>query len=217
MEKRRTALGQDFFCVICNWAVWNFDLCYSRRSVISALSVPEHCLSFYFVCDNQIQISCAVWLHKMENLAMTYCYLWLTEKLWLLGGTAPKRPPLKHLLHYYQSLLTTQPAVGCWLGKKVRTLIDYLLTNGLNCLTVKDLAGWHLGKRAAVLKLISFPVYLGCYALHYGIMYVSTVYTGCVLVFAFAFLSCKKKIFFKQDFLHWIIQKLAKIGQHFKE
>ena len=25
-----------------------------------ALSVPEHCLSFYFVCDGKIQISCAV-------------------------------------------------------------------------------------------------------------------------------------------------------------
>ena len=52
-----------------------------------------HCLSFYFVCDDQIQISCAVWLRKMENLAMTFCYLWLTEKLWLLGDTAPQSPP----------------------------------------------------------------------------------------------------------------------------
>ena len=28
IEKRRRALGQYLFCVICNWAVWNFDLCY---------------------------------------------------------------------------------------------------------------------------------------------------------------------------------------------
>ena len=28
------------------------------------------------------------------------------------------------------------------------------------------------------------------------------VYSDCVLVFAFAFLSCKKKVCFKQDFLH---------------
>ena len=62
--------------------------------MIAALSVPEHCLSFYFVCDDQIQISCAVGLRKMENLAAT--------------------------------------------------LIGYLLTDGLNCLTVKYLAGWHL-------------------------------------------------------------------------
>ena len=35
---------------------------------------------------------------KIENLAVTYCYLWLTEKLWLLGDTAapPPEPPLKH-------------------------------------------------------------------------------------------------------------------------
>ena len=31
-----------------------------KYAVIAALSVPEHCLSFYFVCDDQIQISCAV-------------------------------------------------------------------------------------------------------------------------------------------------------------
>ena len=28
IEKRRRALGQYLFCVICNWAVWNLDLCY---------------------------------------------------------------------------------------------------------------------------------------------------------------------------------------------
>ena len=74
--------------------------------------------------------------------------------------------------------------------------LGYLLTNGLNYLTVKCLAGWHLEKRPAVLKLVSFPIYLGCYALYYGIMYASILYTlyiQCVLVFAFAFLSCKKK------------------------
>ena len=60
--------------------------------MIAALSVPEHCLSFYFVDDNQTQISCAVWLRKMENLAVTFCYLWLTEKLRLLGGIAPPPP-----------------------------------------------------------------------------------------------------------------------------
>ena len=44
-------------------------------------------------------------------------------------------------------------------------------------LTVKYLAGWHLDKKAAVLKFVSFPVYLGSYALHNGIMYVSILYT----------------------------------------
>ena len=63
--------------------------------MIAVLSVPEHCLSFYFVCE------------------------------------------------------------------KVSTLIGYLLNDG---------------NEGLVLKLVSFPVYLGCYALHYGIMYVSRLY-----------------------------------------
>ena len=53
--------------------------------------------------------------------------------------------------------------------------MGYFLIDAL--LTVKYLADWHLEKRAAVLKLVSFPIYLGCYALHYGIMYVSILYT----------------------------------------
>ena len=47
---------------------------------------------------------------------------------------------------------------------------------------------------AAVLKLVSFPLYLGCYALNCVREHIiDTVYSVCVLVFAFAFLSCKKK------------------------
>ena len=66
------------------------------------------------------------------------------------GGLCPPDPtphphPLKHYLHYYQSLShNSTRSWGCWLGKKVSTLIGYLLTDGLNCLTVKYLAGWHL-------------------------------------------------------------------------
>ena len=30
--KKEEGVGARSFCVICNWAVWNFDLCYSRRS-----------------------------------------------------------------------------------------------------------------------------------------------------------------------------------------
>ena len=51
----------------------------------------------------------------MENLAMTFCYLWLTEKLWLLGGGG-----------------------------------------------------------GFISSIVSFP---GCYALHFGIMYVRILYT----------------------------------------
>ena len=88
--KRRRALGQDLFL----WFVIGLF-----ETLICAMAEDKVCdscivsswtlLSFYFVCDDQIQISCAVWLRKVENLATTFCYLWLTEKLWLLGGTAP--------------------------------------------------------------------------------------------------------------------------------
>ena len=63
--------------------------------------------------------------------------------------------------------------------KKVSTLIGYLLTDGFNYLTVKYLAGWHLEKKGCSSKtrFISSIQYLGCYALHYGIMYVSILYT----------------------------------------
>ena len=61
------------------------------------------------------------------------------------GGHSPPEPPLQNIYYITTShFLTTRPAVGCWLRKKVSTLIGYLLTDGLNCLTVKYLAGWHL-------------------------------------------------------------------------
>ena len=81
----------------------------------AALSVPEHCLSFYFVCDDQIQISCAVWLRKMENLAMTFCYLWLTEKLWL----TPLPRPIKTLITVLPVTFSQlDPQLGVGWGKK---------------------------------------------------------------------------------------------------
>ena len=65
-------------------------------------------------------------------------------------GHSPRPPPHKHVPHdpilnidYITTshFLTTRPAVGYWLGRKVCTLIGYLLTDSLNCLTVKCLAG----------------------------------------------------------------------------
>ena len=144
--------------------------------MIAALSVPEHCLSFYFVCDDQIQISCDVWLREMENLAVTFCYLWLTEKLWLLWSTTPiphphtPRAPFKTLITLLPVTFSQLgPQLGV-VGKKVCTLIGYLLTDGLNFLT----------------RFISSVFRLLCIALwHYvreHIIY--TVYSDCVLVFA---------------------------------
>ena len=75
--------------------------------------------------------------------------------------------------------------------KTISTLIGYLLTDGLNDLTVKYLAGWHLEKRAAVLKLVSFPVYLGCYPLHYGVMYAS-VFKLCASLLRICVMQNKK-------------------------
>ena len=73
-------------------------------------------------------------------------------------GAQPPRPhPPPPYKTFTSHFLTTRPAIGSWLRKKVSTLIGYLLTDGLNCLTVKYLAGWHLEKKATVLKLVSFP------------------------------------------------------------
>ena len=43
-----------------NTGLFETSICAIAIFVIAALSAPEHCLSFYFVCDDQIQISCAV-------------------------------------------------------------------------------------------------------------------------------------------------------------
>ena len=67
------------------------------------------------------------------------------RKALALGGHSPPKAPLQNIYYITTShFLTTRSAIGCWLRKKVSTLIGYLLTDGLNCLTVKYLAGWHL-------------------------------------------------------------------------
>ena len=58
------------------------------------------------------------------------------------GHSSPPKKTLITLLPVTFSQLDPQLGVG-W-GKKVCTLIGYLLTDGLNCLIVKYLAGWHL-------------------------------------------------------------------------
>ena len=115
------------------------------------------------------------------------------------------------------------PQLGVGWGKRLVLLIGYLLTDGFNCLTqIFGRFAFGIKGCSSKTRFISSIIRLLCPALwHYvreHIIY--TVYSDCVLVFAFAFLSCKKKkkkICFKQDFLHWIIQKLAKFYQDFKE
>ena len=82
----------------------------------------------------------------MENLAATLLSV-TNRKALAPGGHSPPEPPLQNIYYITTShFLTNRPAIGCWLRKKVSTLIDYLLIDGLNCLTVKYLhvAGWHL-------------------------------------------------------------------------
>ena len=132
----------------------------------------------------------------------------------------PSSPPYKTfitLLPVTFSQLDPQLGVGC--GK--RLVLWYLLTDGLKLFNCQIFSRMAFGIKGCSSKtrFISSIIRLLCPALwhyvHDHIIY--TVYSDCVLVFAFAFLSCKKKICFKQDFLHWIIQKLAKICQDFKE
>ena len=61
IEKRRRAPRQDLF-VLFVIGLFETLICVLQQkiqSVIAALSFRQHCLSFYFVCDDQIQISCA--------------------------------------------------------------------------------------------------------------------------------------------------------------
>ena len=111
------------------------------------------------------------------------------------GGLCPPEPPLKTLITLLPVTFSQlDPQLGCWVWKKVSTLIGYLLTDGLNCLTVKYLfSRLAFGIKGCSSKtcFISSIFRLLCIALwHYvreHIIY--TVYSDCVLVFAFTFLS----------------------------
>ena len=169
-------------CIVSSWALLIFLLClwwwWPNSNFLCCVITQngESSLDLLLSVTNRKTLAAGGW--GGTALALTFCYLWLTEKLWLMGGIAPQTPPLKRYFYYYQSLShNSTRSWGDWLGEKVSTLVGYLLTDGLNCLTVKYSAGWHLQWRASILKLVSFPVYLGCYALHYGIMYVSRLYT----------------------------------------
>ena len=89
------------------------------------------------------------------------------------------------------------PQLGVGWGKRLVLLIGYLLTDGLNCLTAFGIKGC-----SSKTSFISSIIRLLCPALwHYvreHIVY--TVYLDCVLVFAFAFLSCKNKICLNRTF-----------------
>ena len=111
----------------------------------------------------------------------------------------PDPPPPSQNIYYITTshFLTTRPAIGCWFRKKISTLIGYLLSDGLklfNCQIFSRLAFGIKGCSSKT-RFISSIIRLLCPAhWHYvreHIIY--TVYSDCALVFAFAFLSCKKK------------------------
>ena len=56
-------------------------------------------------------------------------------------GHSPAEPPFKTLITLLPVTFSQlDPQLGCWLWKKVSTLIGYLLTNGLNCQILSRLA-----------------------------------------------------------------------------
>ena len=63
------------------------------------------------------------------------------------GGYSPPESPFRTLIALLPVTFSQlEPQLGVGWGKRLvlSTLIGYLLTDGLNCLTVKYLAGWHL-------------------------------------------------------------------------
>ena len=138
------------------------------------------------------------------------------------GHSPPDPPPYKTFITLLPGTFSQlDPQLGVGWGK--RLVLWYLLTDGLKLFNCQIFSRLAFGIKGCSSKthFISSIIRLLCPALwHYVCEHIIyTVYSDCVLVFAFAFLSCKKKkkTCFKQDFLHWIIQKLAKICQDFKE
>ena len=125
----------------------------------------------------------------------------------------PQSPPLKHELHYYQSLSHNSTHSWVLAGKKVSTLIGYLLTNSLYCLTqIFSRLAFGIKGCSSKTHFISNIFRLLCIALwHYVCEHIIyTVYSECLLVFAFAFLSCKKnksalnRTFFTESYRNWL-------------
>ena len=126
------------------------------------------------------------------------------------GGHSP-RPPPPHT-HTYKTFTTLLPVTVSQLDPQlVSILIGYLLTNGLNCLTVKylshrlkdSLLAFGIKDCSSKTRFISSIIRLLCPALwHYVREHI------CVLVFAFVLLSCKNKsalnrIFSTESYRNW--------------
>ena len=67
----------------------------AEDKVCDSCTVSSWALLIYFTLSVMIQISCAVWLRKMENLTVTFCYLWLTENFG--SRNSPPPPPIRKM------------------------------------------------------------------------------------------------------------------------
>ena len=225
MKKGGGRWGKIFFCVWFVIGLFETLICaIAEDKVCDSCIVSSWALLIFLLClwwPNSNFLCCGI----TQNGESSHDLLLSVTNRKALdpGGHSPPDPPplTKHLLHYYQSLSHNSTRNWVLVEEKVSTF-DRLSFNRwlklFNCQIFSRLAFGIKGCSSKT-RFISSIIRLLCPALwHYvreHIIY--TVYSDCVLVFAFAFLSYKKKTCFKQDFLHWIIQKLAKICQDFKE
>ena len=94
IEKKGGGRWGKIFFVWCVIGLFETLICaIAEDKVCDSCIVSSWAFLIFLLCNDQIQISCVVRLRKTENLAVTFCYLWLTEKAWLLGDTAPLPPP----------------------------------------------------------------------------------------------------------------------------
>ena len=227
MKKRRRALGQYLFFLWFVIGLFETFICaIAEDKVCDSCIVSSWALLIFLLClwwPNSNFLCCGITQNGESSrdrlLSVT------NRKALAPGGHSPPDPPPPTPYKTFITLLPVtfsqlDPQLGVGWGKRLVLLIGYLLTDGLNCLTqIFSRLAFGIKGCSSKTHFISSIIGLLCPALwHYVREHIiHTVYSDCVLVFAFAFLSCKKKICFKQDFLHWIIQKLAKICQDFKE
>ena len=118
-EKKEEGAGVISF--LCDWAVWNFDLCYTEDKVCDSCIVNSWALLIFLRCLWWLNSNflCCVITQTGESsrglLSVT------NRKALAPGGHNPPEPPLKHNYITTSHFLTTRPAAGCWLGEKVST------------------------------------------------------------------------------------------------
>ena len=138
IEKRRRVLGQDLFVWFVIGLFETLICAKAEDKVCDSCIVSSWALLIFLLClwwwwpNSNFQF-CVITQNGESSRDLLLSVT--NRKLWLLGGTAPAEPPFKTLITLLPvtfSQLDLQ--LGCWLWKKVSTLIGYLLTDGSNCL-----------------------------------------------------------------------------------